>query len=254
MIWGLEQVEARAIRAFRFVDAETKAALSRAVDLRALKPESLAAQVKVVRNRSGVFVICAVPGLEAWVDTFMPPLPEAPAAHSVELEFEVRDPERRFLPRRFTIAVPPDRALPEELYTPVDVLLYPAPNARSKAASAVLRFSCKDAQNQELAGVLLSVAVEIAEGKVLVEEGVSDQQGEAIVFMAGIPSVHWSESEEGTPFYPSFGGTVRAARLPDEPWPPNPDVLEAHLSSIELAEPIEIASAGEIHREIVLPS
>lgn len=253
MSWGLEQVDSRVIRAFRFVDAESKAFVGRAFDVRVIKPVDLAEQVRLVRNRSGVYVIWGVPGLEEWMGTFKPPLPETPAAGAIVLEFEVSDPERRFLPRRFEIALPPDRTKEDELYKAVDVILYPAPNARSSAASAVMRFSCKNASNQELGGVLLSVSVEIAEGSFLVEKGVSDQQGEAVVFMAGIPSVHWSESEEGTPFYPSFGGTVSAACLPSEPWPPNPDVLEAHLLLLSLDEPIEIASAGEIHRELVLP-
>lgn len=241
MIWGLEQVERRVVRALRFVDAETRQPVERSLAV------SAPAGVRLVRNRSGVHVITEAPGLAAWTTSFDQP-PDSPPAESTAIEFSVEDPQRRYVARRFTIKAPPGRPAP--LFTAVDVPLYPSPSARPSPGSAVLRFSVEGADERPRGGVLLAVRVPIAPGLTLVERGVTDPQGEALVLVPGIPAVAWGQTDDGALVYPAFEATVQAAFHADEPWPPDPDLLAPDLA--DLPGTIAVACGRESHHRLSL--
>ncbi|MGH7634700.1 MAG: hypothetical protein ACRENC_13280, partial [Gemmatimonadaceae bacterium] len=87
--------------------------------------------VRVIRNRSGLYVIVDAPGFAAFTAAFIAPAPAAPATGSVTVTLTVTDPTGRYLPRRASIAVPLDAApansaLPASIFVPQDRVLYPS--------------------------------------------------------------------------------------------------------------------------------
>jgi hypothetical protein len=185
----LEHVDRRVLGAVRFVDAATRVPV----------PEPLlvtAPGVRFIRNRSGWYVIAAAPGLERHVDAFHAP-PAVPPLESIALTLTVRDPGGRYLPRVHTLRLPrdPDPASPAatSLFRPVDVTLFPAPATRPPVGWAVVRASVVAAvTGAPVAGALIRV-VRTSEGRHLAS-GLTDERGEAIVSVPGIPI---TTSEEG---------------------------------------------------------
>jgi hypothetical protein len=180
----LERVESRVLGALRFVDAVTGIAIS--------SPFTVAAPgVRLLRNRSGLYVIHKAPGFEAYLASFAMP-PATPAVGSVGIELTVGDPSGRYLPRAATLALPrdPSPSATASLFQPVDIPLFPAPSARIAFNWAVLRVTVTAANGDRLGGALLRV---LRNGGVLAR-GLSDWRGEALVPVAGVPVTTFGDS------------------------------------------------------------
>lgn len=247
MIRVIERVEPRRVAgAVCFRDAETKLPVTRPLEVEVVAPTE---KVRMIRNASGRYVIMAAPGLEAWTESFEEP-PGSPPAHWLSIELVVGDPMRRFLPRRVVVTVPPDKTQPSELFAPVSVDLYPSPCARPAPGSALVRLSIQDAEELPMSGVLVSLSIELEASVTLVARGLSDERGEAVVLVPGIPAVRWADESGGDPFHPAFAAQISIAHDPDTPWPPNPDLLAAELATVP--ETLEITSGHAIHHILTL--
>ncbi len=183
----LERVETRVLGAVRCVDATTRVQIDTPLQLQ-LTGGTLR------RNRSGLYVVVRAEALAAHEAAFALP-PAAPALGSVRLPLSVQDPLGRYLPRRATLALPRDpiAGQPDDLFTPVELALYPAAAAPTGANWALLRASLHAQPGGDaLGGALLLVR---AGGRVLAR-GMTDWRGEALVPVPGVPVTTWSEDAD----------------------------------------------------------
>jgi hypothetical protein len=183
----VEDIDLRVWAALRPVEAVTR----RPVD--ALLRVSGDGQVWK-RNRIGLFVLhelhLPAPRREqfaAYERAFAAPTAVAPP---VEIAATIEDPRGVLLPRRVQIALPRSGTaaagvLPP-LFEPVDVPLYPAPHAPLAAPWAVVRVHVSRA-GQPAAGCALTVHEPGDETRVL-GRGQSDERGEGVVAVAGVPA------------------------------------------------------------------
>jgi hypothetical protein len=181
-----ERVDRRVLGALRCVDATTRMPIDEPLAVSA-------AGARLLRNRSGLYVIQSWSRLTDHEDAFDAP-PAAPAVGSESLVMDVRDPSGRYLSRRAALALPRDPApanldLPGSLFRPVDVPMYPAPSAPTGANWVELRATVREtATGDGLGGALLRV---VSAGTVLAR-GMTDWRGEAFVPVAGVPITTWS--------------------------------------------------------------
>ncbi len=249
----LERQESRVLGALRCVDASTGAPIDRLLDVRSLDT----APARLLRNRSGLYVIRDWAAMAAHADTF--PLPPAlPAIGSLRLRLAVSDPTGAYLPRIVSLPLPRDPAAgpmlgPDSLFVPKAVALYPAPGAATGANWSLLRVSLSDSGNGDaLGGALLRVR----RNGVVIARGLSDWRGEALVAVVGVPVTTFSDDENAVvvsaievsldavfdprPARDSSGLRTAAAvlasgRTPAELPQIDPDVLEAELENDEAA-------------------
>lgn len=261
----LERVEWRVLGALRPVDGVTGMPLGR--DGPALRIAGEGA--RIVRNRSGLYVIREWAALAAHGASFAQP-PAAPAPGARTLELAVDDPSGRWLPRLVRVGLPrgpdPAAAAEDSLFSPVALPLYPAPAAELGTNWCALRLSVSDAADgAALGGALLRV---VAGGAVLAR-GLSDWRGEALVPVAGVPVTTWSEDEDAVVvstlaavveavFDPARGSrTARAAvaagRAPARPPRVDPDDLERRRASLPGATAdVNLAARGALHLNLDL--
>ena len=182
---------------------------------------------------------------------------DAPSAvtPAVDVAVTLEDPRGVLLPRRVHITLPrPDTAAPgvmPPLFEAIDVPLYPAPHAPLAAPWAVVRVSVSR-DGQAAAGCALTVH-EPGDATRVLGRGQSDERGEAVVAVVGVPA-----------FIPSGGPQAfvreRSAELTvvfeiGASGPPDTDQL-AEASGSGFARStvaIVIASARETSQSIVLP-
>jgi hypothetical protein len=187
-----ERIEHRYLGAIRFLDRTTGAIVSSPMEL-------YAAGVSLFRNRSSLHLISAAPRFDNYVNAFNdPPEPEdAP----IRIPIRCADPAGRYLPRIFTLALPrnPDpahRAEDDSLFRPVEVRLYPSPNGRIGANWSIIRASVsRQGGGVPIAGALLQVVRE-SDGALL-GSGFSDERGEALVAVAGVPVTDFAAGDPG---------------------------------------------------------
>jgi hypothetical protein len=231
-----ERVERRVLGALRCVDATTLALVDDPLIVEA-------PGARLLRNRSGVYVIRSWTRLAAHEDAFDVP-PAAPALGSESLLVEVRDPNGRYLARRIAIALPRDPSPAhageaDSLFRAVDVPMYPSASAPVGANWVELRVTVSEAASGDaLGGALLRVT---ADTRVLAR-GLTDWRGEAFVPVAGVPVTTWS-TEPGAVvvteiaaslecYFDAASGTrttaanVRAGIAPRDPPLPNPQATE----------------------------
>ena len=258
----VERIEQRVLGALRLVDRATRSPLTR--------PLRLASNAAgLVRNARGYYVVTSAAGLESHVAAFARP-PSAPAAESISCAFEISDPLGRYLPRLFTLRLPrdPDPAhagAAGSLFRPVDVVLYPASTAPLAHNWSTLRVAVtRGAAQSPVRGALLRV-VDEADDAVLAS-GMSDERGEALVIVPGVPVTKFAEEEEGPG--PGGGGggggnappPVVVNTLPvrlelsldgAQPWPVNPDVLEQnHAANLRKSTLLSL-STGRMERVVI---
>ena len=127
----LERVEWRVLGALRPVDGTTGIVVRGALDVSA-------AGARIVRNRSGLYVIHEWTRLASHAAAFAAP-PAQPATGGERLEVALRDPSGRYLPRLASIALPrdPQAAGADSLFAAVDVPLYPSAIAATLLAAPI---------------------------------------------------------------------------------------------------------------------
>ena len=194
----MERHEWRVLAALRPVEGTTGMALRGPLDISG-------ARARIVRNRSGLYVIHEWSRLAAHASAFDAP-PALPAPGSERLELVLRDPVGRYLPRLASIDLPRDPAAPgaASLFVAMDVPLYPSASAGLGTNWTAVRASITDnADGAALGGALLRI---VAGGEVLAR-GMSDWRGEALVPVVGVPVTTWSE-DEGAVVVTSIAATV----------------------------------------------
>ncbi|HNQ03553.1 MAG TPA: hypothetical protein PKH69_02970 [Thiobacillaceae bacterium] len=264
VIHELERVERRVLGALRCIDATTGATIEQDLEVGLATPDGEAA--RLLRNRSGLYVITLAPGLEAHAAAFAQPPADAPRAYVAT----VRDPAGRYLPRRAGLGLPrdPDPAHADQagsLFRPVEVPLYPSGSAPAGANWAVLRISLVEAGGDRLGGALLRV---VRNGTVLAR-GLTDWRGEGMLPVAGVPVTTWSDDpnlvvvntldvQVEAVFDPAAGRRVRAAEVaadhpPATPPMVDPDAIEAARASLpQTAQAVTIAARREQTLSLVL--
>lgn len=262
-----ERVERRVLGALRCVDATTGVAIGQALEVEVATPDGAAA--RLLRNRSGLYVIDLAPGLEAHAAAFAQPPADAPRAYVATL----RDPAGHYLPRLAGLTLPrdPDPAhadQPGSLFRPVDIPLYPSGTAPVGANWAVLRISLAGPGGDRLGGALLRLS---RNGTVLAR-GLTDWRGEAMLPVSGVPVTTWSddpgavvvselEVEVEAVFDPAAGRRASAAevtggRPPARPPVVDPDAIEAARAGLpHVARAVTIAARREqtLSLELSLP-
>jgi hypothetical protein len=232
----LDRLERRVLGAIRLIDATTGRPLHR--------PLSVSAEgVRFLVNREQLYVISQAPGLEAHTTAFAAP-PDEPAPGSAPIEITIDDPLGEYLPRRATVPLPrsPAPAADEpDLFAPEAVSMLPSPNAALRQNWSGIRVSLRQADGRPVRGALLNLHrhVEDAEDDELVASGLSDERGEALVIVPGLPvsrSVGGSETgggpepdaDDGEVTTPETPVTLEIVVDPELPWPVDPARLMAN--------------------------
>ena len=182
----LERVEFRVLGALRCLDAVTGTPIERAMSVEAQG-------TRIVRNRSGLYVLIEAPGFDDYNASFPAP-PATPAVGSVAFPVTVSDPLGAYLPRSASISLPrdPDPAnagSDTSLFRPIELPMLPSPAGAVATNWAVLRISVTANNGDCLGGALIRV---LRNGSVLAR-GLSDWRGEALVPVAGVPVTTFSE-------------------------------------------------------------
>lgn len=240
--WELERLDDRVLCAFRCVDATTRTSVDAPLRIRSIAPP----HPRLRSNSRGLLVVTEWAPLGQHNRTFAAP-PAEPAAESLPLALVVEDPQGRYLPRLVRVSLPriadPDVAATSgSLFSPIEVPMYAAAAAAVEANWAVVRVSVRSGSDEALGGALLRVS---RNGTVLAT-GLSDWRGEALVAIAGVPIISFSDNQntaltsdldvvlEGI-FDPGTGTRTPLAQVRDGPPP----------SVLPLVDPEALASAGD---------
>lgn len=200
-----------------------------------------------VRNRSNLYVIKQATGLDEYSRSFETAPAEPPLA-SLSFEVEVIDPLGQYLPRVVEVLLPrdanPDNASDQaSVFQAINVELYAASNASISANWSTVRVSVhrQDAELGQLpvVGGLLRV-IRNSDDEVL-SSGLSDQRGEALVIVPGVPITQFADDlDEDQEFDPEVVTPVVISEIPArlelslataQSWPANPDLLELNHST-----------------------
>jgi len=182
-----ETLERRVFGAVEFVDDLT--------DARVLAPLRIAAPgVRLLRNRSGLYVVREVDGEDDYSRAFDNPPASPPRT---DFAMTVEDPQQRYLPQSVTLALPRLLGTPsvpvadaDNALRPVQIRLSPAAAMPLRAAWAVLRLKVAVAgSNPEvgLANVLVEATPQPA--GLAVQRTLTDRHGEALVVIASVPPI-----------------------------------------------------------------
>ncbi len=250
-----ESIDRRCLGALKCVDRATGFHLSQHMQFEA-------EELSFLRNRSNLYVIKKATGLEQYVNAFEQAPTTIPTG-TLSFDVEVNDPKREYLPRTVAIDLPRD-ANPanldndNSLFKAVEVQLYAAPNAKIMANWSIVRVSVMRANatlgNQPVAAALLRVIRE-SDDEIL-SSGLSDQRGEALVIVPGIPITQFADDDDDGPGGGTGGGGPPApapvviseipARLEvsvasRSNWPVNPDLLELnHAANLVATESLTL--------------
>ncbi len=242
----LDRVERRVLGALRCIDATTGVAIEQSLRV---EVTLAAGAARLLRNRSGLYVISEAPLLASHSAAFAQP-PASPATGSLTCGASVSDPSGRYLPRLASVSLPRD-PLPaaaqsaDSLFQPIEIPLYPSGIAPLGANWAILRVTLFDAGNTlALGGALLRVS---KNGTVLAR-GLTDWRGEALLPVPGVPVTTWSdmpgavvvseiEVSIDAVFDPARGTRVAVADVSAGQTPAatplvDPDWLESHMATL----------------------
>lgn len=217
-------MENRVLGAISFIDATTGQRITEQMTVSG-------AGVSLRRNFSGYYVITRADGLAAHNESFQDP-PAAPTVESLDFTLQVEDPRRQYLPRRFTVELPrnPDPDSENAIVKPIEVRVYPAPIAQVGPRWAIVRASVfRQGSDERLGGALIRVR-RTSDGEVLAR-ALSDERGEALVAVEGIPVTTWDDGE-GPVISNEVEVTLETIFDPDADGYPDPDDLEARRESL----------------------
>jgi hypothetical protein len=181
-----ERIDRRVLGAVRAVDAVTGRPIAR--------PLLVAANgARFLRNREGLYVITDAPGLSDHLRRFeAPPATPSPGAAAIE-RLRIEDPLGQYLARLARVPLPraPQPAAPGEpaLFEPEDVVMLLAPAASPRLDWGGWRARVRRAPppDEPLRGVLLVLAWTTPGGVAMRARGLSDERGEALVPVPGLP-------------------------------------------------------------------
>lgn len=247
----VEDVDRRVWAALRPIDAVTRLPVDRA--LRVSGPGQT-----WIRNLRGLLVLQEVlePTAQrdefiAYEDSFAAPT----AVTAVTVRALLEDPQRRYLARSVSIALPrSDTAAPgvmPPLFEPIDVPMYAAPSAPLAAPWAVLRVHVTRG-GVSAAGCAITVHEPGDEDAVL-GRGQSDERGEAVVAISGVPV--FIPSGGPNAFVRELGAEATAVFEPGAVGPPDTDALAAASGAgvVRATVAVVIASGRTTPLEIALP-
>jgi hypothetical protein len=260
----IERVESRALGALRCIDAATGVPVMAPLALK-IEPAT-----RVIRNRSGCYVISHCDALAGHDEVFSAP-PALPPVASVPLTVTVRDPAGIYLARSAQIRLPRDplpanAAHADSLFNPVDIELYRSPAAQLGANWVAVRVSLSEKDSGDaLGGAVIRIR---GNGKILAR-GLSDWRGEACVPVVGIPITTWSEdpgaviatATDATVevfFDPVAGGfrtsaaDVRARREPANAPVCNPTAAEANPQAARVDAAVRLVTGKTLPLSITL--
>jgi len=254
----LDRLERRVLGAIRLIDATTGRPVQR--------PLSVSAEgVRFLANREQLYVISRAPDLGAHTVAFAAP-PDAPPPGSRPIEITIDDPLGEYLPRRATIPLPrsPAPGADEpDLFTPEAVRVLPSPNAALRQNWSGVRLSLRLPDGGPVRGALINLRRPAAEAEEdeLVASGLSDERGEALVILPGLPvSRSAGPAEPGEEPQPGADeGEVTTAETPvtveivvdpDLPWPADPTRLLANRAqwrrAVETGS-VDLATGRVVH-------
>lgn len=267
----LDVNERRILGAFRMVSATTGTSVDSdfAVD---------AGPLNVLRNRSGVFVVRDGPGMhdltlrsdiEIGIAVLKPfnlsgkspapaaadsaPAPGMPATTApTQQEFALTISDRRssYLPRRFKLKLPRKNVTasdPDSIFNAVKVQLYPAAAAQVAQSWAVVRVSVVKAGDPARTGLPWSlVQVKKKSDNTVLSTGMSDERGEALVSVVGLPALS-ANGGSGTLLSSDVDVDVAAFFDPansTQDFVPDPDELIAKLGTMKTASQAAKIASG----------
>ncbi|HEX5078613.1 MAG TPA: hypothetical protein VFV80_05630 [Geminicoccaceae bacterium] len=249
----LDRLERRVLGAVRLIDATTGRPLRR--------PLSVSAEgVRFLINRAQLYVISRAPGLDAHATAFEAP-PEEPPPGSRAIEITIDDPLGEYLPRRATVPLPRSpapQADEPDLFAPEAVAVLPSPNAALRQNWSGVRLSLRLTDGRPVRGALISLRSQADENRV-VASGLSDERGEALVILPGLPvsrSAGGSEPEGPQPeaddevTTPETPVTLEIVVDPDLPWPVDPSRLMANRAQWRRAVEtgtVDLATGRVVH-------
>ena len=227
----LEVSERRILGAFRMVSAITGTSVDSdfIVD---------AGDLKVLRNRSGVFVVRDAPGMHDLTTKSDVQGVALPAQQ--QFEITVRDDDFVYLPRRFKLALPRKIAPltdPDSVFNAVKVKMYPTPAAPVMPSWAVLRVSVVKAGGPARTGLPWS-AIRVNRGAETLLMALSDARGEALVTVVGLPARSSNGDSSGALLssevavdVTAFFDPANASKAKD--FVPDPDELMANIGTMK---------------------
>lgn len=234
-------IDTRVLGAVRFVDAATQGQVSDG-----LKVDSTQGGLR--RNRSGLWVIITAAGLEAHTTAFDAP-PAAPAVGTVPMTLTVTDPSGRYLSRTATLLLPRDpnpgnSGQAASLFQAVDVPLYPSPAAPVSPGWAVIR---AHVQNQATKLPLQSALLRVLRtpDKTVLARGLSDDRGEALVVVPGIPVTTFNTGN-GPPLATEVNVSVEAIFDKDAGPAIDPESVEANGALPKASLPLKLTAGREL--------
>ncbi len=246
-------IDERILGAVRFLDSVTRLPVDTPLAVRATgirkvipPPATVVREIAVrwTRTRRGLLALRSVADLDG-----ADPAARSTEPGSYELDLAIFDPAGRYLPRRRTIRLPRDPlparadetppALPSDLdpdqeedtpgplFQPIDVLLFPAPVVEVSAGWAALRATITGATaDARLGGALVRVLRVDPHGLTHLGNALSDERGEALVAVTGIPATTFDGGGHGPVLSPGADVQLEIVYDPSAVKPPDPLDLE----------------------------
>jgi hypothetical protein len=243
----LERVDRRVLGAVRFVDVTTGLPVDVPLDVRTgevtvrptLRGYHVTGGERIGATARGYHVVERAPELEddeddeenkEEKDVFAVPPDEPPVAVRLTV---VDDRVRRYLPRRCTVKLPRavNRQASNSVFRAVEVPLFPSPAARTWPGWAVIRASLVQDKQGDPPVPRALVLVRRASDNAPLGRGLSNERGQALVGIAGIPVTMWGDGT-GPVLATRIDAALDVAADASAPTPPDPDELEARLADI----------------------
>jgi len=232
------EINHRYLAAIRLVDTATGSIIKRSLSVSA-------DGLTFFQNLSRFYVIKKATGLKAHIDQFSF-APETPAIGSLSFEISISDPLGKYLPRQLIMNLPrnPDSEEDNSVMTPIEISMFNAATASLNPNWSIIRASILQSTEddaQPLQGALLRVVR--TDDNALLSTGLSDQRGEALIIVPGIPVTNFSTEEIGDDGddsdFAASGSVVSvttSVRIevivnPEVPWPVDTDELETKAAS-----------------------
>jgi len=246
-------IDRRILGAVRFLDRAAGYMLERPLKV-------VSEQAEFVRNRSNHYVVTRAPGLDDYVNTFRP-TPTTPAPLTALVSAVVDDPLQQYLPRSFSMQLPRDpdpnnAGGPGSAFRAVDAKLYAASRMPIRGNWSTIRASIMQRDTSDavapVRGALLRV-IRVSDDQVLAS-GISDERGEALVIVPGVPVTQFADDNGGD------DAPVVVAELPvrlelsvsaESNWPVDPDLLEINHAASIRATGESALRTGRMNRVVI---